>query len=132
MLAEDHLQLLVHLHHEQGNHSICFVAASAIEDSPKLLPVYCDIGLLEFNQGRVAPPLFALPRVDLREEFRHVRSSRGALLEASLVNLGLEQVWGCDSYLSHDGLLQDLGHMGLHHNGSNIFEPSLVLALVLG
>ena len=69
--------------------------------------------------------------MDLREEPGHMRSSRGALLEASLVDLGLKQVWGCERHLSHDSLLQDLGHMGPHHNGSDILELRLVLALVL-
>ena len=61
-----------------------------------------------------------------------MRSSRGALLEAVLVDLGLEQVSGCDSYLGHDGFFEDLGHMGPHHDGSDILELSLVLNLVIG
>ena len=69
--------------------------------------------------------------MNLREEFRHVRSSRGALLEASLIDLGLQQVRGCHSHLGHDGLLQDLGHMGPFHNGSDILELRLVLYLIL-
>ena len=60
-----------------------------------------------------------------------MRSSRGALLEASLVDLGLKQVWGCDSYLGHDGFFEDLGHMGPHHDGSDILEIRLVLPLIL-
>ena len=49
-----------------------------------------------------------------------MRNSGGVLLEASLVDLGLKQVWGCDCHLGHDSLLQDLGHMGPHYDGSYI------------
>jgi hypothetical protein len=69
--------------------------------------------------------------MNLREKSAHVCSSRGALLEASLVDLGLEQVWGCDSYLGHDGFFEDLGHMGPQHYGSDILELRLVSSLVL-
>ena len=62
-----------------------------------------------------------------------MRSSRGALLEASLVDLGLEQMRGCDNCLSHDGFFffEDLSNMGPHLDGSDILELRLVLALVL-
>ena len=89
MYTDDYLRPLINLDHEQRQHSICLVAASAVQDSPKLFSVYCVIGLLEVNQSRITPPLLPLPRVDLSEESGRVRSSRGALLEASLVDLGL-------------------------------------------
>ena len=69
--------------------------------------------------------------MDLREQPGYVRCGRGALLEARLVDLSLQQVWGYDSYLGHDGFFKDLSHMGPHHNGSDIFELRLVLPLVL-
>ena len=56
----------------------------------------------------------------------------GALLEPSLVDLGLQEVRGCSCHLGHDGLLEDLGHVGPHHDGPDVLELCLVLALVLG
>ena len=44
----------------------------------------------------------------------------GALLETSLVDLGLEQVWGCNCHLGHDGLLEDLGNMEPNNDGPDI------------
>ena len=38
---------------------------------------------------------------------------------------------GLSSYLGHDGLLHDLGHMRPNHNGPDILQLCLVLALVL-
>ena len=131
MFPDDHLRLLVHLHHDQGQHLICFVAAPAIQDSPKLLPVHGVKGLLEINHGGLTPSLLALAWVNLREQTGHVRSGRGALLEARLINLSLKQVWRCGGNLGHDGFFEDLGHMGPHHDGSDILELRLVLPLVL-
>ena len=49
MLPDDYLRLLVHLHHEQRQHSICLVAASAVQDSPKLFSVDGVVRLLEVD-----------------------------------------------------------------------------------
>ena len=56
----------------------------------------------------------------------------GALLEASLVDPGLEEVRGCSCHLRHNSFLEDLGHIGPHHDGPDVLELGLVLALFLG
>ena len=57
---------------------------------------------------------------------------RSAFLEAGLIDSGLQQVWSYHCYFCHDGFLQNLGHMGPHHEGADVFQLSFVLALVLG
>ena len=132
MLPDDYLGLLVHLDDEQGQGLVTLVSVSATQDPPELLSVDRVIGLLEVDEGRVVPPLLALPRVDLREEPRYVGGRLDALLEARLVDPGLKQVGGQSSNLRHDGLLQDLGNVGSHHDGPDVLQLGLVLALVLG
>ena len=131
MLSNDNLRLLVHLDDEQGQGLVPLVAAPAGQDTPELLSVDGVVGLLEVDEGRVVPPLLALPRVDLGQEPGNMGGRGGVLLEARLVDPRLEQVRGESSYLGHDGLLQDLGHVGPHHDGVDVLQLRLVLALVL-
>ena len=131
MLPDDDLRLLVHLDDEQGQGLVALAAAPAQEDTPELLPVHGVVGFLEVDEGRVAPPLLALPRVDLGQEPGNMGGRRGVLLEACLVDPCLEQVRGQHSYFRHYGLLQDLGSVRAHHDGSDVLQLGLVLALVL-
>ena len=55
-----------------------------------LLSAHYVVDFLEVDEGRVVPPLLALPRVDLSKEPRNVSCCRGALLETRLVDPGLE------------------------------------------
>ena len=120
MLSNDDLRLLVHLDDDQGQGLVALVAAPTHKDTPELLPVHGVAGFLKVDEGRVVPPLLALPRVDMGQEPGHVGGSRGVLLEARLVDPRLEQVRGESSYFGHDGLLQDLGHVGPHHDGPDV------------
>ena len=132
MLADDDLRLLVHLDDEQGQGLVLLVLTPAGQDTPELLPVYRIVGLLKVDEGRVVPPLLALPRVDLGQEPGNMGGCGGVLLEACLVDPRLKQVWGQRSYLRHDSLLQYLGHVGPHHDWADILQLRLVLALILG
>ena len=58
--------------------------------------------------------------------------SEGALLEPRLVDLGLQKVRGCNCHLGHYSLLENLCHVGPHHDRPDVLELGLVLALVLG
>ena len=131
MLADDDPRLLVHLDDEQGQGLVLLILAPAGQDTPELLPVDGVIGLLEVNEGRVVPPLLALPRVDLGQEPGNMSGGGGVLLEARLVDPRLKQVRGESSYLGHDSLLQYLGHVGPHHDRPDVLELRLVLALIL-
>jgi hypothetical protein len=86
MLADDDLRLLVHLDDVEGQGLVLLALASFCKDTPELLPVYGVVGLLEVDEGRVAPPLLALPRVDLGQELGDMGGCGGVLLEARLVN----------------------------------------------
>ena len=55
-----------------------------------------------------------------------------AFLEPSLIDLSLKKVRGCSRHLGHNSLLEDLGHVGPHHDWPDVLELRLVLALVLG
>ena len=68
MLSNDDLRLLVHLDDEQGQGLVALILAPAQEDTPELFPVDGVVGLLEVDESRIAPPLLALPRVDLGQE----------------------------------------------------------------
>ena len=131
MLPDEDLRLLVHLDDEQGQGPVALITAAAVQDLPELLPVHGVVGLLEVDEGREVPPRLPLSWVDLCEEFRDVGGSGGTLLEAGLIDPCLQKVGGQRSHLGHDGLLQDLGYVGPHHDGSYVFKFCLVLALVL-
>ena len=131
MLPNNDLRLLVHLDDEEGQGLFLLVLASFCKDTPELLPVDGVVGLLEVNEGRIIPPLLALPRVNLGQESGDMSGCRGVLLEARLVDPRLEQVRGQRRHLGHDGLLQDLGHVGSDHDGADVLQLRLVLALVL-
>ena len=68
MSPDDDLRLLVHLYNEQGQCLICLIFAPAKQDLPELLAVDGIVRLLEVDEGRVAPPLLPLPRMDLGKE----------------------------------------------------------------
>ena len=131
MRADDDPRLLVHLDDEQGQGLVLLILTPAGQDTPELLPIDGVVGLLEVDEGRVVPPLLALPRGDLGEEPGNISGRRGVLLEACLVDPRLEQVRGQRSHLRHDGLLQDLGYVGPHHDGTDNLQLSLVLAFIL-
>ena len=86
MLSNDDLRLLVHLDDEQGQGLVLLVLASFGQDTPELLPIDGVVDLLEVDEGRVVPPLLALPRVDLGQEPGDKGGCRGVLLEARLIN----------------------------------------------
>ena len=132
MLADDDPRLLVHLDDEQGQGLVLLILTPAGQNTPELLSIDGVVGLLEVDEGRVVPPLLALPRVNLGQDPGDMSGCRGVLLEARLVDPRLEQVRGQRRHLGHDGLLQDLGHVGPHHDGADVLELRLVLALVLG
>ena len=111
MLADDDLRLLVHLDDEKVQGLVLLVLESFSKDTPELLPVDGVVGLLEVNEGRVVPPLLALPRVDLGQEPGNMSRCGGVLLEACLIDPRLKQVRGQPSYFRHYGLLQDLGYV---------------------
>ena len=131
MLANDDLRLLVHLDDEQGQGLVLLVLASTGQDTTELHSFDGDVGLLEIDEGRVVPSLLALPRVDLGQEPGNMSRCGGVLLEASLVDPRLEQVRGQRCHLGHDSLLQELGHVGPHHDGADVLQLRLVLALIL-
>jgi hypothetical protein len=72
MLPNNHLRLLVHLDDKQGKGLITLVSASISQHSPELLSAERVVGLLEVDEGRVVPPLLALPKLDLSEEPRNL------------------------------------------------------------
>ena len=131
MLSNDNLRLLVHLDDEQGQGLVLLVLASLSEDAPELLPVDGVVGLLEVDEGRIISPLLALPRVDLGQEPGNMSRCGGVLLEARLVDPRLEHVRGQRSFFGHDGLHQDLGHVGPHHDMADFLQLSQILALIL-
>ena len=55
-----------------------------------------------------------------------------AFLEPSLIDLSLKKVRGCSRHLGHNSLLKNLGHVGPHHDWSDVLELGLVLSLVFG
>ena len=130
MLADDDPRLLVHLDDEQGQGLVLLILTPAGQNTPELLPVYGIVGLLEVNEGRISPPLLSLTRVDLGQEPGDMSGCRGVLLEARLVDPRLEQVRGQRSYFRHYGLLQDLGHVGPHHDGADVLQLRLVRTYV--
>ena len=86
MLPNDDLRLLVHLDDEEGQGLVLLILASFCKDTPELLPVDGVVGLLEVNEGRIVPPLLALPRVDLGQEPGNMSRCGSVLLEARLVD----------------------------------------------
>jgi hypothetical protein len=54
------------------------------------------------------------------------------LLEAGLVEPGLEKVRGQLLGLGQDRLFHDLGDVRAHDDGANVLELGFVLALILG
>ena len=131
MLTDDHLRLLVHLNDEQSQRVIGLVPAPAPQYPPELLSVDGVVGLLEVDEGGVVPLLPTLSGVDLSEELGYVGGRGGALLEARLVHLGVQEVGGQRGDLGHDGLLHDFGQVGPHHDWSDNLQLRLVKALVL-
>ena len=129
--ADDDLGLLVHLDDEHGQGLVGLVPASPVQDPPQLLPVDSVVSLLQDNEGHVLSCLSPLTRVDLLHQPGDVGRGGGVLLETSLVDPHLKQMGGHCGHLGHDGLLQDLGHVGAHHDGPDVLEIRLVLALIL-
>ena len=131
MPADDDLGLLVHLDDEHGQGLVGLVSASPVQDPQQILPVDSVVSLLQFNEDRVLYSLSFLTWVDLLHQSGDVGRGGGALLETSLVYPRLKQVGNYCGDLGHDGLLQDLGHVGAHHDRPDVLKFGLVLALVL-